>query len=80
MAGTQSLLWVTWTSPKRTMRSGASPLIGWPSNSTEPLHAGSSPDTHLRRVDLPVPLPPSSATMAPSVTVKSTPRRILTLP
>ena len=80
MAGYMSLPWVTWVSPRRTMTWGLRFWISSPSNSIVPSHTGSSPETALSRVDLPVPLPPSSATMRPSGTVMSIPRRICTLP
>ena len=80
MAGYMSLPWVTWVSPRRTMTLGLRFRISAPSNSMVPDHTGRRPETAFSRVDLPVPLPPSRATMRPAGTVMSIPRRICTLP
>ena len=51
-----------------------------PSNTIVPLHGLISPDSAFSIVDLPVPLPPSSATICPRATLSETPFRICTLP
>ena len=51
-----------------------------PSKVIEPLQGLSSPEVALSSVDLPVPLPPSSATIWPRSTFRLAPFRICTLP
>src|SRR5215510_8115797 len=80
MPGKASLPWVTCTSPRRTMRSGLRPSMCDPSNTIDPLQGFSKPEIALSNVDLPVPLPPSSATIWPRPTLRLAPLRICTLP
>src|SRR5262249_53435258 len=51
-----------------------------PPNRTEPRQGFTSPEIVFSKVDFPVPLPPSRATILPSPTASETPCRIWTLP
>jgi hypothetical protein len=60
--------------------SGRSPSMLSPSKVIEPLQGLISPEVALSSVDLPVPFPPSSATIWPRSTLRLAPFRICTLP
>jgi hypothetical protein len=76
MPGKASLPCVTCTRPRRTITSGLIPSIRSPSNVIDPLHGLIRPEVALSKVDLPVPLPPSSATIRPRSTFRLAPFRI----
>ena len=70
---------ITWKMPRRTILSGSMPLMRSPSNTisprvTSPSSVLSSPEIAFSVVDLPAPLAPSSATMAPFGTSRLKPR------
>src|SRR5262252_5460890 len=56
------------------------PVIGVPWSFTSPRLAGSNPARILRRVDLPQPEGPTTATNSPSATLKSIPSSARTVP
>ena len=69
---------MTWMQPRRTSSLGESPSTRSPMNSTEPFvtlprSASSRLEMAFSVVDLPAPLAPSSATMAPFGTASDTP-------
>src|SRR5438128_8297050 len=55
----------TWARPRSTMREGARPVMGSPSNLTEPSRIGSRLETARSAVVLPAPLAPTSETIWP---------------
>src|ERR1700733_10501805 len=59
--------------PDRRLRTGPWPRLGLPNHSMLPLLSGSNPAIDLRRVDLPAPLWPMSATISRSPTSSATP-------
>ena len=67
-------------SPMRAMASAGSPAMLAPCSFTDPPPTLTSPLAPLRRVDLPAPLVPRRATISPSWTSRSTPKRIWTGP
>src|SRR4029450_2797796 len=62
----------TMASPRSTIRCGLAARRSWPSQRTIPLRGRTRPATQPRRVDLPAPLGPSSATISPGATVTET--------
>jgi len=66
--------------PARVTASASAPVMSCPSSVIFPAVGVISPDTALRSVDLPAPLVPRRATISPSVTSKSTPKRTCTGP
>ena len=66
--------------PCRATASACSPVIASPSSQTAPPPTLTSPLAPFSRVDLPAPFVPSSATISPSCTSRSTPKRICTGP
>jgi hypothetical protein len=70
---------MTWKMPRRTIFSGSMPSMRAPSNMisprvTSPSSVLSRPEIAFSVVDLPAPLAPSSATMAPFGTSRLRPR------
>ncbi len=70
---------ITWKMPRRTILSGSMPLIRSPSNRmsprvTSPSSVFSRPEIAFSVVDLPAPLAPSKATIAPFGTSRLRPR------
>jgi hypothetical protein len=70
---------ITWKMPRRTILSGSMPLMRSPSKMisprvTSPSSVLSSPEIAFSVVDLPAPLAPSSATIAPLGTSRLRPR------
>ena len=70
----------TWQIPRRTIRSGARPWMGRPSNRISPRRGGTMPLMAMSVVDLPAPLAPIRVTISPSSTRRLTSRRAWTAP
>ena len=70
----------TSTSPSRHSRSGAWPLMRVPWKLIVPAKGDCSPATVLSSVDLPAPLGPTTKTISPFSTVRSTPSSAVSRP
>ena len=66
--------------PLRAVTSAGTLVMSSPLKVTVPAVGRTRPQMPLSKVDLPAPLVPSSATISPSRTSKSTPKRICTWP
>ena len=66
--------------PAASSRRGVQFVTSAPSKRTVPLRAGRSPKTVLNTVDLPAPFGPITVVMAPRLTAKVVPLRIVILP
>src|SRR6185295_655023 len=62
-------------SPRETMPADFSRSIACPANRIKPLVARSTPEIVRLSVDLPTPFDPSTATISPALTIRSTPCR-----
>src|SRR5262249_48811646 len=65
----------TWMSPRETIAAGFSCSIACPAKTIEPFVARSTPEIVRLSVDLPTPFDPSTATISPAPTIRSTPCR-----
>src|SRR5215471_2792351 len=62
-------------SPRETIAAGFSRSIACPAKTIEPFVARSTPEIVRLSVDLPTPFDPSTATISPALTIRSTPCR-----
>src|SRR4051812_35937083 len=70
----------TWISPWETIADGLARSICSPAKRIAPRHGRSTPEIARLSVDFPAPLEPSTATISPGATARSTPRRISVAP
>ena len=70
----------TWIRPCATIAEGRARSIGAPPKRIAPRHGRSAPEMVRLSVDLPAPFEPSTATISPSFTARSMPRRISVAP
>src|SRR5439155_4568417 len=66
----------TWIRPRDTIDLGRAPWMGTPAKMMQPRDGRSRPEIARLRVDLPAPFEPTTATISPCCTVRSTPCRI----
>src|SRR5438105_12371367 len=66
--------------PSREMRSGVARVSSWPRKKTRPEVARNSPESRLRKVDLPAPLGPITAWTRPSAKERETPSTAASAP
>src|SRR3954447_22019720 len=71
---------MTWTRPARAASRGRAPRMSWPAKRTSPAVTGSRPETARSSVVLPAPFGPSSTTISPAPTERSTPCSTWILP
>src|SRR6202012_2765041 len=79
ISGNRSRAWETWTTPWRKTRCGGRPANSAVPNRIDPRRGRTKPLIAFNRVDLPLPLAPSSTTVSPATTSRSTPNRICRL-